>query len=149
MKKIILTLIASATLATSVQAGSFDDSADAIHYRQSAFGLIAHNFGDMAAMLKGKKPFDQSVFEQRAANVAALSAMPAEGFIPGSDKGNTEALAKVWSEKAEFDAIMVKFQKAAAELAIAAKSGDKKAIKMAFKNTGKNCKGCHDSYKKD
>lgn len=149
MKKIVLTLITGATLAASAQAANFDDNADAIHYRQSAFGLIAHNFGDMAAMLKGKKPFDQTVFEQRAANVAALSTIPAEGFIPGSDKGETEALAKIWSDKADFDAIMVKFQKAAAELALAAKSGDKKAIKMAFKNTGKNCKGCHDSYKKD
>ncbi len=149
MKKIILTLVAGATLATAAQAANFDNNAEAIHYRQSAFGIIAHNFGDMAAMLKGKKPFDQQVFEQRAANVAALAAIPAEGFIPGSDKGETEALSKIWQDKGDFDAIMKKFQKASAELAIAAKSGDKKAIKMAFKNTAKNCKGCHDSYKKD
>ena len=44
MKKIILTLIASTTLATAVQAENFENNADAIHYRQSAFGLIAHNF---------------------------------------------------------------------------------------------------------
>ena len=47
-------------------------SKDAIEYRQSAFGLIAYNFGDMAAMMKGKT-FQRKPFVMRATNVAALS----------------------------------------------------------------------------
>ena len=149
LKLSLLALAGSTLLASAVQANNFEETDDAIHYRQSAFGLIAHNFGDMGAMLKGKKPFDAEVFAMRAQNVAALSQLPAEGFVVGSDKGETDALAKIWSEKAEFDNKMSQFQENAAKLAVAAKSDDKNAIKAAFMNTGKSCKGCHDVYKKD
>lgn len=147
MKKTLLCL--SALVAFGATANNFDNADDAIHYRQSAFSLIAYQFGDMGAMLKGKKEFNADVFAQRAANVAALSKLPAEGFIDGSDKGNTEALAKIWENKADFDSRLVEFQENAAKLADAAKGDDKNAIKQAFMNTGKSCKGCHDNYKKD
>ncbi|MCL2917518.1 c-type cytochrome [Shewanella litorisediminis] len=147
MKKTLLCL--SALLAFSASANNFESADDAIHYRQSAFGLIAYQFGDMSAMLKGKKEFNADVFAQRAENVAALAKLPAEGFIAGSDKGNTEALAKIWENQADFDSRMGEFRENAAKLAIAAKGTDKDAIKAAFMNTGKSCKGCHDNYKKD
>ena len=149
MKKILLTLVAGVTLVGAAQAHNYDDANDAIHYRQSAFGLIAYNFGDMGAMLKGKKPMDNAVFTQRAANVAALSKIPFEGFIEGSDKGDTDAMAKIWQDRADFDSKMDTFQTNAALLAIAAEKGDLAEIKTAFGNTGKSCKGCHDAYKKD
>ncbi|GIU30092.1 cytochrome c [Shewanella sp. MBTL60-007] len=153
MKKTLImsisALLATATLATSAQANNFKEAEDAVHYRQSAFSLIAYNFGDMGAMLKGKKDFNAEVFAMRADNVAALSKLPLEGFIPGSDKGDTEALAKIWSDKADFDAKMKTFQENAAILATVANSGNKKDLKKAFGNTGKSCKGCHDMYKKD
>ncbi|GIU22813.1 cytochrome c [Shewanella schlegeliana] len=153
MKKTLImsisALLATATLATSVQANNFKEAEDAIHYRQSAFSLIAYNFGDMGAMLKGKKEYNADVFAKRAENVAALSKLPLEGFVAGSEKGDTEALAKIWSDKADFDAKMKTFQENAAILAVAASKGDKKEIKKAFGNTGKSCKGCHDIYKKD
>ena len=103
MKKLLLTLVAGTLLASTAQAHNFEDAKDAIQYRQSGFSLIAYNFGDMGAMMKGKKPFDAETFAMRAKNVAALSHIPFEGFIEGSDKGDTEALAKVWQDKADFD----------------------------------------------
>ncbi|QQX81480.1 cytochrome c [Shewanella sp. KX20019] len=149
LKMSLVALAATATIATSVQANNFKEADDAIHYRQSAFGMIAYNFGDMGAMLKGKKDYDASVFAMRATNVAALSMLPLEGFIAGSDNGETEALAKIWSDKTDFDAKMKTFQENAAVLALVAQKGDKKEMKKAFMNTGKSCKGCHDVYKKD
>ncbi|GGQ09992.1 cytochrome c [Shewanella litoralis] len=149
MKKTLLAIAATAILIPAAFANNFEKPADAIEYRQSAFGLIAYNFGDMGAMLKGKKPFDAAVFSSRADNVAALSKLPHEGFIAGSDKGDTEALAKIWQDKADFDSKMTEFQDNAAALAVAAKSTDQNLIKQAFANTGKSCKGCHDVYKKD
>lgn len=148
-KMAIWALVSSTVLATSVQANNFKNIDDAIEYRQSAFSLMAYNFGDMGAMLKGKKPFDAQVFAMRADNVAALAKLPLEGFTPGSDKGDTEALAKVWTEKSDFDAKMKQLQIDSAALAIAAQSDDRKALKQAFMTTAKNCKGCHDVFKKD
>jgi cytochrome c556 len=149
MKKILFTLVASTLMASAAQAHNFDEAKDAIEYRQSAFGLISYHFGDMAAMMKGKKPFEAETFAMRATNVAALSKIPAEGFIADSDKGDTEALAKIWQDRADFDAKMKTFQENAAILATAAQKGDQAEIKQAFMNTGKSCKGCHDVYKKD
>ncbi|MBO2688905.1 c-type cytochrome [Shewanella algae] len=150
MKKYLLMLAATAALsATAVQAHNFESSDDAIQYRQSGFSLMAYNFGDIGAMLKGKKDFDADVAAMRAANVAALAKLPLEGFIDGSDKGNTEALAKIWADKADFEAKFTELQTNADALAIAAKGGDKNELKKAFGAVGKSCKGCHDVYKKD
>ncbi len=52
MKKILLTVAATAMMIPAVFANNFEEPADAIEYRQAAFGLIAYNFGDMGAMLK-------------------------------------------------------------------------------------------------
>ncbi len=149
MKFSLLALTTGALLTAGVQANNFKDSDAAIEYRHSAFHLIAYNFGDMADMLKGKKALDTKVFAQRAQNVAALSLLPAEGFIEGSDKGHTDALPKIWTDKADFDSKMLAFQDNAAKLAVAAQSDDQDAIKATFMNTGKSCKGCHDVYKAD
>ncbi|MBQ4888623.1 MULTISPECIES: c-type cytochrome [unclassified Shewanella] len=149
MKSQILAIAVSALLIPSVNAHNFEDADDAIDYRKSGFSLIRYQFADMGAMLKGKKDFDLNVFQTRAANLEALAKIPHEGFIDGSDKGDTEALAKIWSNKADFDGKMTTFQENAAKLSVAAQSGDKKQIKQAFGNTGKSCKGCHDMYKKD
>ncbi|UJF23070.1 c-type cytochrome [Shewanella sp. OMA3-2] len=149
MKKILLAMTATALLIPSVYANNFKDTDHAIKYRQSAFSLIAYNFGDMGAMLKGKKEFDATVFADRATNVAALSKIPHEGFIVGSDKGNTDALAKIWTDKADFDSKMNEFQKNATKLAAVAQDADLGQIKKAFGDTGQSCKGCHDVYKKD
>lgn len=151
MKKTLFTLMSSITLISAVQAHNFnlEETKDAIEYRQVAFSLIAYNFGDMGEMMKGKKPFNAETFTMRANNVAALSKIPFEGFIDGSDKGDTEALAKIWQDRADFDAKMKTFQENAAILATVAQKGDQTAIKQAFMDTGKSCKGCHDIYKKD
>ncbi|MBL4817493.1 cytochrome c [Shewanella sp.] len=149
LKMTVLALVSSAILSTGVQASNFKEADDAIHYRQSAFSLMAHNFGDMGAMLKGKKPFDSEIFAMRAQNVAALSKLPLEGFIPGSDQGETEALAKIWTEKSDFDAKMKTLQDNAAALLLASASDDKKLLKQSFMQVAKSCKGCHDVYKKD
>ena len=149
MKKMLLAVATTVMIIPAVFANNFKEPADAIEYRQAAFDLIAYNFGDMSAMLKGKKPFDAAVFSSRADNVAALSKLPHEGFIAGSDQGDTDALAKIWHDKADFDSKMTSFQDNAAALSVVAKSSDKKQIKQAFANTGKSCKSCHDVYRKD
>ncbi|MBE8167838.1 MAG: cytochrome c [Shewanella sp.] len=102
-KKFIVSALLSSAMITPALSHSFDDTDDAIHYRQAAFRLMAHNFGDMAAMLKGKKPMDKATFAQRANNVAAIAQLPHEGFIKGSDKGETDALAKIWQNKSDFN----------------------------------------------
>ena len=136
------------TCALSVSANSaFKEASDAIEYRQSAFSMLSVQIGDMGAMLKGKVPFDAEQFKMRANNAAALSKMPWEAFVAGSDKGDTSALAAVWSDNETFMKKAVAFQQYADELAVAAQSGDKKVIGKAFGAWAKGCKDCHKSFK--
>lgn len=151
-KSFISTLVMSGLLTTSVfaeSASNFKKTEDAIKYRQAGFSLIYHNFADMGAMVKGKKPFDTNVFAARAENVAALAYLPLEGFVENSDKGNTDAKSEIWQDKADFESKMKQFQIDSTQLAQIAKSGDQAAMKSAFIITAKNCKSCHNSYKKD
>ena len=76
----------------------FEEPSDAIEYRQAAFSMIRVQIGDMGDMLKGKVPFDAERFKHRANNAAALSKMPWEAFVAGSDKGETSALPAIWSD---------------------------------------------------
>ena len=101
----------------------------------------------MGAMLKGKIPFDAEQFKMRANNAAALSKMPWEAFYEGTDKGDTAALADVWSDNATFVKKANAFAANADKLALAAQSGDKAVIGKAFGAWAKGCKDCHKQFK--
>ncbi|MBB1300022.1 MULTISPECIES: cytochrome c [Pseudoalteromonas] len=125
----------------------FEEPSDAIEYRQAAFSMIRVQIGDMGDMLKGKVPFDAEQFKHRANNAAALSKMPWEAFVAGSDKGDTSALPAIWSDNETFMKKAAAFQQYADELAVAAQTGDKKVIAKAFGPWAKGCKDCHTSFK--
>jgi hypothetical protein len=71
------------------------------------------------------------------------------GFIEGTDKGDTKAKPEIWSESDKFKAAAAKMQEEMAKLNVAAKAGNLDAIKVAVGETGKQCKGCHDTYRKE
>lgn len=146
MKKILLA--GCFLFATGVAANPFEKPADAIEYRQSAFTMIATNFGDMAAMVKGRKDWDQQQFSQRAQNISQLSYMPEEAFkVEGSDQGDTKAKPEIWSDWDGFTIKLTKFQNDMATLAKVSLDGDERATKRAFGEAAKNCKSCHSDYK--
>ncbi|TKB49346.1 cytochrome c [Ferrimonas sediminicola] len=151
MTRSSMLLAALLTATGSVAAeGAFNSADDAIQYRQHAFQLIKENFGDMHAMLKGKKAMDSDAFQRRAKHLALLANIPFEAFkVAGSNQGDTEALASVWSDNAKFNRIAKEFQQASSELARVSAGGDVDAIGQAFGTTGKSCKGCHDQFKRD
>ncbi len=143
---------AAALTSTAVLASSpFEEAKDAVHYRQAAFSLIRVQFGEIRAMLKGEKPYDQAQMERRAENMANLASLPWEAFIQGTAQGtdglHTDALPAIWQKKADFDKGGKMFEKNAKALMAAAKSGDKGMIKKAVGAVGKTCKGCHDNFK--
>jgi cytochrome c556 len=146
MKK--LSIVAAGLFALTLNGvACADQFEDAIHYRKAAFSLIKANFGPMGAMTEGKIPFNKDAFALRAANLEALSKMPWEHFVEGSDMGETKAKAEVWSKSGDYKAAADKFQGEVAKLALVSKSGDEKAMKAQFGATAKTCKACHDGFK--
>ena len=130
-------------------AAQFAKPEDAIKYRKSGMFMMAQHFGRVAAMANGRIPFDAKAAAENAEIATAMSKLPYAGFIEGTDKGDTKAESKIWSEMDKFKAAATKMQDEMVKLNVAAKSGNLDAIKAAVGDTGKSCKACHDNYRKE
>jgi cytochrome c556 len=154
MKRFVPTLLmtGAALLGSAIAlpaAAQFAKPEDAIKYRKSAFAVMAAHFGRVAGMANGRIPFDAKAAADNAEVATVLSKLPYAGFVPGSDKGETKAEPKIWTEMDKFNAAASKMQEEMAKLNVAAKGGNLDAIKAAVGETGKSCKACHDNYRKE
>ena len=92
---------------------------------------------------------------QAAANAIAGIANSGMGALygPGTDKDigsvKTRVKPELFTDKEEVGKVAKAFNTAANELAKAAATGDKEAVKKAFKDTGASCKGCHDKFRQE
>ena len=68
-------------------------------------------------------------------------------FPSGSDKGDTRALPKIWSDPDGFAKAAKEATRAAEVLDKAVASGDMAATKDAFEGIKKACGGCHHDYR--
>ena len=130
-------------------AAQFAKPEDAIKYRKAAFTVMATHFGRVAAMANGRIPFDAKAAADNAEIATIASKLPYAGFVEGTDKGETKAESKIWTEMDKFKGAAAKMQEEMAKLNVAAKSGNLDAIKAAVGETGKSCKACHDVYRKE
>ncbi len=120
---------------------------DAINYRQGVYAVMGWNFGSMAAMAKGKKPYDAELFARNAEIVAFMSKLPLEGFTPGSEVGDTKAKPEIWLEMDDFKAKLEKMQQEVKALEKVAKTGNFDAAKAQLGEAGQACKACHDKFR--
>ena len=130
-------------------AAQFAKPEDAIKYRKSALFVMGQHFGRVAAMANGKIPFDAKAAADNAEIATAMSKLPYVAFIEGTDKGDTKAEPKIWTEMDKFKAAASKMQEEMAKLNVVAKGGNIDAIKAQVGETGKSCKACHDAYRKE
>ncbi|MCT7358823.1 MAG: cytochrome C [Thalassobium sp.] len=151
MNLITRTAVLAALMASSTLTLAEVKVSDAVEYRQGIYKAVRWNFGPMGDMVKGKQEFNADEFSRRAANLAALSKMPLEGFVAGSYNGtysgSTDALPAIEKDWETFAGIMSDFETNAAALAEAASAGDMDAIRPAFMSVAKTCKSCHDKFK--
>ena len=107
------------------------------------------HLGRIFAMASGKVPFDAKAVAGDAEVLLAVTRLPFAAFGDGTDKGDTKADPKIWTERDKFMAAATKMQEEVVKLNAAAKGGNLDAIKAAVGDTGKTCKGCHDAYRKE
>ena len=145
-----LMVVAAIGLSTALPAAAqFAKPEDAIKYRKAVFTVMATHFGRVAAMANGKMPFDAKVAADSAEIATSMSKLPYVAFIEGTDKGETKAKPEIWTEMDKFKAAAGKMQEEMGKFNLAAKSGNIDTIKAAAGDTGKACKACHDSYRKE
>ena len=145
-------MLVAATVAGQITAlpasAQFQKPEDAVKYRKAAFTVMGAHFGRIGAMAQGRVPFDANVAAANADIVVTMSKLPYAGFVEGT--GGTEKgapNAKVWSDRAGFDAAAKKMQDEVVKLAAAARSNNLDAMKAAFGSAGGACKACHDDYR--
>ena len=137
----VFALVVALGSASVVSAGERDPVKSAIRAREAAFTLFAANIGPMGAMAKNEIPFDKGKFALRATNLEALSKMPWEFFIPGSQKGS-KANSAVWEKSDDFKTKAEIFQEKVTDLAKATENGDQDAMKKRFREVASACKAC-------
>ncbi|WP_430461176.1 c-type cytochrome [Thalassolituus sp. LLYu03] len=147
MKTITRLGLAATLIAIGSSAMAAPKPFEAVEYRKGIFKAVKWNFGPMGDMVKGKTEFNADDFARRAGNLAALSKMPLEGFMPGTYERSTSALPVIEDAWDTFAKTMGDFETNSAALAEAAKGGDMNAIRPAFMKVAQTCKACHDKFK--
>ena len=120
-----------------------------ILYRHSVYQVLVWNFDRMSAAMQGKIPYDQAAFAKQAERVATMvpfldEAYPSDSYV----QGKTAAKPEIWKNWDDFQGRLKKLREASAAFAEVAKTGDQDQIRTAFGDLAKNCKSCHDQYRR-
>jgi cytochrome c556 len=139
-------LLMTLALATA-SAAEAPTATDAIKARRTAMSNVRDAMKVLGGMAKGEIPFDAAAVQKNAGIVGTSFKAAQVQFVPGSAKGDvdTGARPEIWSDRAGFDAGMKSAIAAAAALEAVTTEA---AYKPALGELGKNCKGCHDKYRK-
>ena len=141
MKRLVIAAAFAALGATAVIAQS-----DPIAARKAVMKENGNQSRIAREMIEGKQPFNLDAAKKVLATFAETNDK-AKGLFPDSSKaGDTAALPAVWENKADFDAKLVKFSNDAK--AANAKVKDLDTFKAEMGEVGKNCGGCHQTYRK-
>ena len=122
---------------------------DAVKDAQAVMKANGKNAGALAGMVKGEKPYDQAAVDAAFAQFAE-TAKKLPTLFPASMKGmklegDYDASPKVWDDKAGFDEHVASFAKTVDEAK--GKIKDLDTLKATLPTIGKQCAGCHETYR--
>jgi cytochrome c556 len=140
-------LVVAATLLLGV--GAVVAQQDVVKQTQTVMKGNGKNAGALAAIVKGEKPYDQATvdtamaqFEDTAKKLPTLFPVSTKGLKP---EGDYSASPKIWEDKAGFDAKIASFSKVVSEAKPKIKDID--TLKANFPAIGKECSGCHETFR--
>ncbi len=131
-------------------AGAVTAQQDIVKDRQATMKANGRALGGtLIAMAKGDKPYDQAAVDA-ALTVLDDTAKKLPTLFPDSTKGlkaegDYSASPKVWEDKAGFDAHIVSFTKVVTDAK--AKIKDLDTLKANVGGIGKECGGCHETFR--
>jgi cytochrome c556 len=130
-------------------AGTVMAQEDLVKQDQAVMKANAKNLGAMVAMVKGEKPYDQAIVD---AGLAQLNdtAKKLPTMFPDSIKGQNpdgdyHSSPKVWEDKAGFAEHIASFAKVVSDAN--GKIKDLDTLKAIAPGIGKQCGGCHETYR--
>ncbi|MGQ3672485.1 c-type cytochrome [Xanthobacter sp. TB0136] len=142
--KVTAALFAGLAVATAGLSVAHADNV--IQQRQARMKEMGAQMKVGADMAKGTIAFDSA----KAAEIFKTLQTSMDGYVslfpPGSDKGETKALAVVWSDRAGFESAIASFNKSVDE-GVAKGAADEAAFKTAFAAAAEGCRSCHQTFK--
>jgi cytochrome c556 len=123
--------------------------AQAIKHRKAAFTLMATYVNRMVQTVDGHRPFDAKLMAQDARTIELLSQLPWEGFVEGSERGDTRAKDDIWFEEDQFQRYAKELQAQTTTVTTAAESGNFDKFKAAVGKMREACNTCHKAFRKD
>jgi cytochrome c556 len=146
MKKIALAVSAVMLSAVTVAMAANDP----IETRKDLMEANGAAAAVAAGMLKGELDYNPAVAKSAIRTLRATAHAFGAFFPEGSDKGDTKASPKIWSDRAGFEAQLAKFKAdtdAAAKAAGKDGPPDLDAFKAAVTPVFSHCKSCHQDYR--
>lgn len=121
----------------------------AIKHRRAAFTLMSTYVNRLVQTVEGGRPFDAARSLEDARSVEVISRLPWEGFVPGSERGETRARDDIWFEEDRFKRLATELQSRTGALARAAESGSLQRLTVAVEDMRDTCNRCHKAFRKD
>jgi cytochrome c556 len=141
-------LIVAGALLLSVGAGVAQQ--DVANKTQAAMKATGKSLGGvLSPMVKGEKPYDQAAVDTALAQLEdtakKLPTMFPESIKGLKIEGDYSSSPKIWEDKAGFAAKIDSFAKAVTEAK--AKIKDLDSLKANMPAIGKECSGCHETFR--
>jgi cytochrome c556 len=129
--------------------GSVMAEQDQVKETQTMMKGNGKNAGALAAMVKGEKPYDQATVEAALAQFDD-TAKKLPTLFPASIKGKPfegdySPSSKIWEDQAGFNEHTASFAKAVGDAK--GKIKDVDSLKAELGVIGKQCGGCHETYR--
>jgi cytochrome c556 len=140
-KILLAVLTAILTLGTASQLFA---QADVIEKRQKA---MKGNSADAKAIKAAVESKDYATIEMKAKDIMGTAEKIPDLFPKGSTKGKTKAKDEIWEKRGEFTKAAKNLEKAADELADAAKAKDDDAVTAKIKALSGACGNCHKAFR--
>lgn len=148
MKKIIWFLIAGLLVSTASMAQEDRKIEQAIKHRKAAFTLMSTYWSRILQTVDGDRPYDANAVIIDAKKVEYLSHLPWEGFVAGSERGDTKAKDDIWLDEEQFRKLAKDLEVKTTNLVKVAELKDPKKLKVAFEQARDVCSACHKEFRK-
>jgi cytochrome c556 len=148
MKKIIWFVVAGLLVSTASIAQEDRKIEQAIKHRKAAFTLMSTYWSRILQTVDGDRPYDANAVIADAKKVEYLSRLPWEGFVAGSERGDTKAKEDIWLEEDQFKKLAKDLEVKTTNLVKVAELKDPKKLKTAVEQTRDVCSACHKEFRK-
>ena len=150
--RILIAISCAATFSYSalLLAQNHPEAAKLMHDRHENYEQIGEAFKTIRDQLRGDR--DIAAITSAAETINGFAPKIQTWFPEGTGPSTgieTQALAKIWEDKAGFNAAADKLVTEAGNMLAAAKSGDLAQVGANVPTLGGACKNCHDNYREE